>query len=182
MELISEITRVELLDRAKGDTRARFDRRLTIGDDEIRYYPVDVSRFLRRDQLRFPFRVRDYDVDVEVEGVLGYVRENLGGRNLNYRNMRSLLYRSLDEGDVKVNCSCPDFRYRFAYAATEGGFKEGADETRPSDVTNPNLRGGVCKHLIRILGNKRWLDRYVSLINVLIKLNPDSVRKSDREV
>lgn len=173
LEELDELTRVELLNRAKEDTSARYDRRMTIADDEIRYYPIDVSRFYDKDRVLFPFRVRDYDVNVEISGILAYMRENLGERRVNYRTIRSLLTKALDSNDVKVNCTCPDFRYRFAYTATKDGFKEGAYETRPSDRTNPDGKGGVCKHLIRILNNKRWLDKYVSLINVLVKLRPD---------
>lgn len=53
---------------------------------------------------------------------------------------------------VKVHCDCPAFRYYHAHAATKKGFAL-LPEMRPSPKTNPDLKGGVCKHLDLVLKN-----------------------------
>ena len=176
MSNLSEITRVELLDKVKIDTKSRFDNRLSITESEIRYYPIDTVQFYNHDKLLFEFKVKDYKVSIEVDGILKYMRDHINDMRINYTNIRKLLSSSLDKSDLKINCTCPDFKYRYAYTATKDGFKEGTDERRPSLITNPDRKGGACKHIIRLLNNKQWIYKYVSLINVLVKLKPESVR------
>ncbi len=53
-------------------------------------------------------------------------------------------------GDVKVFCSCADYQYRFAYVDTQLSFGI-YKENRPADITNPNGKGTVCKHLVAAL-------------------------------
>ena len=173
---LDEITRIELLDRVKVDDRQRMARRLTISDYQIKYFPIDTSLFYNQDRLLFEFKVKDYRVSIEVDGILGYMRKHIKDRRINYTTIRRLLSRSIDRSQIRINCTCPDFRYRYAYTATQGKFKEGEDETRPSNITNPDRHGGACKHILRMLNNKRWIYKYVSLINVLVKLNPSVVR------
>lgn len=80
-------------------------------------------------------------------------------------------------GDIKVECNCPDFGYRgYAYMLAEQGAKFGPDDTwnKVSEVggvvkktvedvskpviTNPQQKGICCKHLTLILDN---LETYV---------------------
>ena len=105
------------------------------------------------------------------------MRDHINDERINYTNIRKLLTSSLDESNLKINCTCPDFKYRYAYTATKDGFKEGNDERRPSLITNPDREGGACKHIIRLLNNKQWIYKYVSLINILVKLKPESVKR-----
>jgi hypothetical protein len=51
---------------------------------------------------------------------------------------------------VKIHCDCPAFRYYHAHAATKKGFAL-MPELRPSPKTNPDLKGGICKHLDVVL-------------------------------
>jgi hypothetical protein len=53
-------------------------------------------------------------------------------------------------GDLQVWCSCPDHKYRQKYLAWNLGFGL-FKETRFPKKTNPNLEGGICKHLIAVL-------------------------------
>jgi hypothetical protein len=58
--------------------------------------------------------------------------------------------RAILKGDVNVYCECPSFLYHgFQYIATRDRFIIGGyEEHRRPDITNPNLEGTVCKHLI----------------------------------
>lgn len=67
--------------------------------------------------------------------------------------------------------------YRFAYAATQWGYKYGRPETRPSKITNPNGYGSMCKHLISMLSNKEWLKQVSSTLNNWIIENVEWVRQ-----
>ena len=58
--------------------------------------------------------------------------------------------RMLMADRLKIHCDCPAFRYFHAYAATQKKFAL-YPELRPSDQTNPEHRGGVCKHLHLVL-------------------------------
>ena len=176
VEPINEITRLELIKKIREDTKSRFDRRLEVKENEVIYYPIDSMMFYNHDKLLFQFKIRDYRVSLEIDGILGYIRDHLNEMRINYKNIRQLLLRSVDESDIRVDCTCPDFRYRFAYTATKDGFKEGNEEKRPSLITNPDKKGGACKHIMRVLNNKQWMYKYVSLINVLIKLKPAVVQ------
>lgn len=79
--------------------------------------------------------------------------------------------RDYYNGDVKVYCNCPDFKYRFGYKATEEDYKLGNKETIPSNETNPPKddfpQGAICKHTFNTL-------------NVL-KANLPSILKQFRE-
>jgi hypothetical protein len=54
----------------------------------------------------------------------------------------------------------------FSYIASEGGFKVGAAQTRFPKTKNPGLRGSVCKHLVRVLGD---LPEQVGKVTRLVK-------------
>lgn len=50
-------------------------------------------------------------------------------------------------GDIKVWCSCPDFKYRYKYMAMHKGYGIFGENRFPK-IRNPNLSGAVCKHLL----------------------------------
>ncbi len=59
-------------------------------------------------------------------------------------------FRDAYNKDLLVKCKCNDFKYRYAYRATEDGYILGKKEGRDSDITNPSPvfpEGTVCKHI-----------------------------------
>ena len=58
--------------------------------------------------------------------------------------------RLLMRDRIKVHCDCPAFRYFYAYTAGKKGFSL-YPELRPSNITNKDGRGGICKHLHLVL-------------------------------
>lgn len=49
-------------------------------------------------------------------------------------------------------------------------YKYGKPETRPSNITNPNGFGALCKHLTSMLGNKKWLQQSAgTLMDFIVK-------------
>lgn len=77
----------------------------------------------------------------------------------------------VDAGVMLHNC------YRMAYQATKFGYKYGKPETRPAKITNPNDYGAMCKHLISMLSNKRWLQQVTSTVMDFIEKRIDDVNK-----
>lgn len=68
-----------------------------------------------------------------------------------------------DAGVILHNC--PDFKYRMAYWDTKNDSITGAQELRPSDITNPNdTKGPGCKHIMLVLANHSWLIKVASVI------------------
>jgi hypothetical protein len=60
--------------------------------------------------------------------------------------------RMLMNDRIKVHCDCPAFRYFYAYTATKKGFGL-YPELRPSEKTNKQKNGGICKHLNLVLAH-----------------------------
>ena len=174
IEVLNEVSRLKLLKSGRNDTKARFERRLTVADSEVHYYSVDVQEFLSTGTLVFRFEIRGYELTIELTGLIEYLTKKLKGQ-VNYKNIRRYLDQAIDKSNIYINCSCPDFRYRFAYAASKKGYKSGTPEDRPSNITNPKLKGSACKHLLKLLNNKRWVRKYITLINLLLKLNPGTL-------
>jgi hypothetical protein len=58
----------------------------------------------------------------------------------------------------EVDCSCPDYKYRFAYAnhqddsAPIGQGSLNQCDNAPPNYTNPKQRNGMCKHLLSVVG------------------------------
>ena len=77
----------------------------------------------------------------------------------------------VDAGVVLHNC------YRFAYQATQLGYKYGKPENRPANITNPHNYGSSCKHLISMLSNKKWLQQVTGTIMDWVVKNIDKVNE-----
>lgn len=55
------------------------------------------------------------------------------------------------DGLCKLSCSCEDWRFRYSYLATVGGWIESTPQTGYPDERNPMLDGCLCKHLGRVI-------------------------------
>lgn len=94
---------------------------------------------------------------------------------------RIVVNQMLAHCQVKVECDCPDFRYRFAYLAYKKGYGS-IPEDRPAVKTNPNNKGRCCKHIARLfLRSSDWTPRLVSPITQLIKKYRRITDKMDKE-
>lgn len=94
--------------------------------------------------------------------------------------------RSMDDVMCKVDCGCPDYKYRWAYAnAAQDAGEMGYDSLNqcngnPPNKTNPRRKPSLCKHLValkdylrtKLQENKGGLNDRLSKI---IKENPTFV-------
>ena len=56
------------------------------------------------------------------------------------------------DGDIKVFCSCPAYRYwGFEYINTQLDSNEGDPQERFPIIRNPHLTGILCKHIYKVL-------------------------------
>lgn len=70
--------------------------------------------------------------------------------------MRNKGKRSMNDVECKVDCSCPDYMYRWAYAnyyRDAGSLGKGSLNLNNGSVpikTNPKLKPSLCKHLVAL--------------------------------
>lgn len=82
--------------------------------------------------------------------------------------------KALDSSQVRLHCECSDFRYRFAYKATQSEYNLGFSEDRPTKRTNPNEEGSVCKHLAGVLtAPSKYQKQVVAHILKIINYDPE---------
>lgn len=176
--LLNEASRKDLVAKSRVQSKKRFKKRLNYQVSNFR--GVDLKEMFENDYFVFKTPIGDYVCIIAFPGVFTQLRqvvkETHGDvRRINLQMVIKALRRAFDAtDDVKVDCTCADWRYRLAYWATKNGYKYGTPETRPSNITNPDdALGATCKHLDLLLSNKRWLTKAASVVNSFIKAYPD---------
>ena len=163
---LDEYTRMDLLNRAKKDDPKRFSRR-TDSKEKWELWRVGMQELNLTDDLYLYFKVSDYRVSVVFQKfkpvLMKYANGKFSGNNTKVIN--KALQFAVKNCHILVKCECSDFKYRFAYMATKKKYGFDVNETRPSNKTNPDLKGGLCKHLIAILNQpSKWLPYVVPAI------------------
>lgn len=146
---------------------------------------IDTTNVLNNNSLVVQLQVGDYDDIIELEDILYWIQigaesSNSATKNqINTKIVTQALMNSIDGMDIKLDCSCADWQYRFAYQATVLGYKYGEKEGRPNEDirANPENRGGCCKHLTAVLSNKKWLQQVTSRFMDWIENNIDGINK-----
>lgn len=133
---------------------------------------IDMNKFFKTDILDLLIDVKGetniYQVRISFVGVLIEIVNELQDRGLDKIDRKCILRaltRAFNTEDVYINCTCPDFRYRFKYWATKNDILVGDPENRPAKITNPNNdKGPGCKHIILCLSDASWLIKIASVI------------------
>ena len=179
---LQEASRNELLALAKSQTITRYNKAEEYKGFSIR--DIKTDEILNKDMLIIICRVGDYEDTVALEDILIWVQmcaeQSTSTRNqINSKVVTQAIMNSIDGMDILVNCSCADFKYRFAYMATQLGYKYGEPQNERNKYhrTNKENYGSMCKHLVALLSNKRWLQQITSrFVDWLIE-NIDEVNK-----
>lgn len=176
---LDEATRKELVDKSKEGkaTKAygtnRYDRRQMqhVYNTLDSFNKVDMNALFRAGMLSFKIPVHgetdNYMVEVLFEGITEDIKREIKRNNnlLEYKCVYRALVNSINDRDIYIACSCPDWFYRFSYHATKGGFNGGRPELRPAKETNPNNDlGSGCKHVMAVLGNLDWAMKLATTI------------------
>jgi len=186
---LEEASRNELLAFAKGETITRYNKAQAYKGFSINN--IDTTDILKNNVLVVTCQVGDYDDTIGLEDILYWIEmgaESNQNRQINTKVITQAVMNSIDGMDIKVDCTCGDFRYRFAYMATTLDYKYGKPEYRPNRYhkTNKENRGSICKHLVALLSNKRWLqqvtatlmdwcEEHIDEINDYLRLSGDKV-------
>lgn len=176
---IDEVNRTNMVGKVKAQSPDRYNKRLHYHSGEC---AVNLSEFLSKDIIVIMVKVAEYDCIISYKGLLAEIARQVAKSSTHFANfdiVRDAVNKAIDkDNDIKVDCSCPDFKYRFAYWATKYGYKYGKPETRPAKVRNPGDDiGAMCKHLTSVLANKRWLRKAATDINEFMRANIDEVRE-----
>lgn len=175
---LEEASRNELLAKAKAETITRYNK--SAGYKGFSLVDIDTTAIKTRDSIVITNRVGNYFDTIELEDILYWVGlevDETPDKKMNLETVRRALLGAMDGMDIKVDCNCGDFTYRFAFMSTVLGYKYGKPENRPSNITNPNAYGALCKHLISLLSNKSWVKQVASTLQQWIIDEIDWVRK-----
>ena len=171
--IVTEVSRKNLVGKSKLQSPARYNKRLRYSTMSIP--EIDGDKLLNDDFLVIYVDVGNYTVTVAYKGVINRLIDIIAKSNtksLNRKNVVRAMNEQIDLTDVYVNCQCSDFKYRYNFYASQHDYKYGPKETRPAKITNPQDNiGAVCKHLLCVLANKKWLVKAAAVVNEYIHDN-----------
>lgn len=152
----------------------RYKRRLksSIAPSIKHFNNMDMDKFFKTDTLDVSVDIKGetniYKVRMSFVGTLEELHDFISKNNIEQVDRKMILkalMKAFNRDDVYINCTCPDFRYRFKYWATKKGLLIGDPENRPADITNPgDNKGPGCKHIILCLSDSSWLIKIASVI------------------
>ena len=191
MRPIVELKRTELLDKMRREDPPKYQRRMNY--QSFITTATDTGLFMRTGTvsqgIRVPSRTsgNEYLVQVHFASVMRNLSSEMKLRGMTRANNQvvyAALRKAVDDGDVAVDCSCPDFRYRHAYWATKGDYKYGEPETRPANIRNPDNKGAACKHTAAVLARpSKWIiviaRRLVPIINQYLESQEEKEPKDN---
>lgn len=140
-----EASRNELLALAKMQTKTRYEK--AAGYKGFSIVDIDTSMLLRDDTITVTCNVGKYYDTIQLMDVLIWIQmesERNPNNQVNTKAITAALMEAIDALEIKVNCTCADWQYRFAYQATQLDYKYGKPENRPADITNPHNYGSMC--------------------------------------
>lgn len=136
------------------------------------YNKIDMNTFWKEDKLTFGVKVEgetnNYIVTISFNDILPKIQRKIheNKKLLEFKCIYDALIQAINSGDVKISCTCPDYKYRLKYWNSQSGDEAGEKETRAADKTNPNnSKGPACKHILAVLNNVEWLNKIASVIN-----------------
>ena len=176
---LNEVTRWEIIRKSQRESPMRFKKmKLYKAKD---FNNVDFESLFTTDTFTWKSRVGDYIVTISFEGAFSNLYTEVGswsGKNrwkkIDLKLLTKCLSKSLDEDDLYIDCTCPDFLYRFSWWATQADAKYGVQQNRPPRVRNVrNNQGFCCKHLLATLYGKRWVPAAAKAWLQYIRSNPN---------
>lgn len=178
---LNEITRWDILRRSQQQSPERFTKKQFYRAKD--FNNVDFEELFNSDSFVWRSRVGDYIVTISFEGpfanLYNQVR-NWSGRNrwkrIDLKLLTKCLSQALDEEDIQIDCTCPDFKYRFAFWLSRPNVdaKYGVKQNRPPTVRNvKNNKGYCCKHVLSVLYGKRWVPAAAKAWLSYIRGNPE---------
>jgi len=126
--------------KSPEDGTSRIDR-----SKNVRARSIPVSTEENKEQWNFRYKSNPSVTNKPFEGNIMFLKGEVGNKD------------DAAQLQCKVDCSCPDYRYKFAY----NNFKQGAGEIGPNSLNKCINRSpqpaydigeGLCKHLVALRG------------------------------
>lgn len=192
---LKEDTRNQLVSKSKSVDiykhnirgKNRFERKKfsKIATQVKNYNNINMDDFFKADLLTINIPVTgetsEYDVTLKVDGVVTEIAKNIKNNNnkLEYRTIVQALTKVFNMNQLKVKCSCEDFKYRYAHALIiSGDSVDGSDkDPGPGKTGMANSAGKGCKHVLLVLNNLDWAMKVASVINNYINYMAEHKRK-----
>lgn len=165
---LDEVTRQQLIDKSrnadvtKSYGTTRFDRRnyIHVYNTTQNYNKIDMNALFKANILYFKMPVQgetdDYEITVLFENVMDDIRKEIATNNniREYKAIYRAIIKAIHRQDILIACTCPDWKYRFAYWSTHNRYNAGDIQLVPAKMTNPtDSKGGGCKHTMKILAD-----------------------------
>lgn len=195
-ELLQEANRRDLItkgrrgdnyvitNQAKGKNRFERKKYSSVYRNVAQFNNIDMNLLFKQDILLVGVKVvgetDEYIVKMKFKGVLKELQEEVKRNKdkLEFKCIQRALMTVFNKEEVFISCSCPDWRYRFAYFSSKNDYNSGPIETRVSKITNPNdTKGSGCKHSLLVLANMDWLIKVTSVINNYIKYARNNMQR-----
>ena len=149
---------------------------MTVKSKEINIDRVVIGGVTSSPNLDVYFRVRDYICSIRLVNYMTRVRilntQSKYGTDL--RKVLNLAFtQTIKSNDMLINCTCPDFYYRFSYAATVNNYGFNTNQIIPARIRNPKNEGSGCKHLMRIINaSYLWKSKVITAVLHAIQDDP----------
>lgn len=183
MRYLTEVTRLQMIQAAKSQSPDRFARRLNYNVKSFK--DVDFEQLFRDDTFFWYAGIGDHMVIIEFDGAfeeLKWLVKGMKGPNKINRLTQEIVNKAIsvavDEADLRVACSCPDFTYRMRYYCVHKGCcadppSAGFDyRPRYKRTNKDDNKGYVCKHILAVLYGKRWIPMAAKAWLDWMKSNP----------
>ena len=107
---LSEVTRKNMVGKSKVQSPERYAKKSNY--HPLSYRGIDIFRLLDYDQFVIKVPVGDYDCIIAYKGILNELETVIKSQavpNLNLQTCIRVLQRAIDNKDILVDCTCPDF-------------------------------------------------------------------------
>lgn len=108
---LTEASRNELLALAKSDTITRYNKSVQYKGFSI--VDIDTTSIFKTDTIAVTCKVGDYYDTVELQDILIWIQmeaERNENNQVNTKAITQAIMESIDALEIKINCTCPDFR------------------------------------------------------------------------
>lgn len=147
-----------------GKSRWERKKHSSISTSTRDYNQINMNTFFKKDILIFKIPVRgetnNYKVEVKFNGLLKELQDILekDQREIEWKHVMQAIAQAANKSNMYINCTCPDFVYRFQHWACVGDFASNIKDPGPGQgIVNPNNnKGDGCKHVLLVLSNLAW--------------------------
>lgn len=173
-QLISKSKNADLYKSASTRGKNRFERRVysKIANQVKSYNEIDMGKLFKSDLLEVTIPVigetDTYSVTLSFDGVMAEIARNIKNNQnrFEYRTVLQALTKVFNTSNIRVKCSCPDFKYRFQHQLIiNNNAVDGTDkDPGPGKTGMANTQGKGCKHILAVLNNLSWIMQVTSVI------------------